>query len=86
LADQPCQLLQSIGALVAAVHRALVRRMRLIPKIPALIGHVRLNPTSGAAEVEDAIGHFVITTSSTPFLTSRSLPNLSVRQEVRDGG
>jgi hypothetical protein len=57
LLDQPRQLLQRIGPGVAS-RRALVRRMR--PRVPAtLIGHLRLDTTSGTAEaeVEDAIGH-----------------------------
>jgi hypothetical protein len=58
-AYQPCQLRQCVHSRIPALGRAFIRRMRLIPKIaPALIGHVRLNLTSGA--VEDTIGHLVL--------------------------
>lgn len=65
LADQPRQLQQRVRAWLAPVCRVFVGGMRLIPKIAvALIGHTRLCLTSGAVEVEDAISHFAIVTSS----------------------
>jgi hypothetical protein len=69
LADQPRQFQQRVRARLAPVCRAVVGGARLIPKIAAaLIGHTRLRArlslTSGAVEVEDAISHFAIVTSS----------------------
>src|SRR4029077_5128558 len=54
LADHPRQLVERIGPVVTSV-----RGMRLIRSVAALIGNLRLNTVSGAAEaeVEDAIGH-----------------------------
>src|SRR5262249_479101 len=68
IADQPRQLRQGIRSRIAPHRRAFVRRVRLIRKIPAvLIGLAGFNLATGA--VEDAVGHFVTTPSSTPSLT-----------------